>query len=188
MKPSSWLRWRVPLGFLLAAWYLVLIPSVSDTIFAASCVLVLLGCALRSWAAGYLLKGKRLAVGGPYAYIRNPLYVGSFLIGGGFCLALVSSPLRGSVYVFWIIFLIGFVVVYLAKSRTEEEELTASLGSVYQDYRKRVPAFFPLRGRVEGLGKQRFSWELYRRNQEFQCLLGGALILGFLYWKGHGPF
>ena len=42
---------------------------------------VILGCLLRSWAAGYLFKGKRVAVGGPYALIRNPLYVGSFVLG-----------------------------------------------------------------------------------------------------------
>src|SRR6185369_12486626 len=46
-----------------------------------------LGVAVRSWAAGYLIKSKALITGGPYAYVRNPLYLGRVMIGTGMCIA-----------------------------------------------------------------------------------------------------
>jgi protein-S-isoprenylcysteine O-methyltransferase Ste14 len=178
--PKSVLRWRVPLGFAFAAWYLVVArPDALNTLLAGA-LFVIAGCALRSWAAGYLLKGKRVAVGGPYAYIRNPLYIGSFLIGTGFCIALWRHPLPVSAILLWLAFLLGFGVVYRAKSVAEEKELLANLGEPYQHYAERVPAFWPTRGHVQGLGEQRFSGEVYRRNREYQCLLGSAAVFAVL--------
>jgi protein-S-isoprenylcysteine O-methyltransferase Ste14 len=144
-------------------------------------VFVVWGCALRSWAAGYLLKGKRVAVGGPYAYVRNPLYAGSFIIGVGFCGALWRWPLPWSLVILWTAFLVGFGVVYRAKCLAEEAELAAYLGDTYRSYAARVPAFLPARGRVKVLGEAHFSWELYRRNREYQCVLGSGVLLVFLY-------
>ena len=186
MYSKSWLRFRVPLGFLLAAWYLYLVKLSAPRWLMASAFFVVWGCALRSWAAGYLLKGKRVATGGPYAYVRNPLYLGSFILGIGFCLALFRTPLPPSVVLFWAIFFLGFWAVYRAKSLAEERELIRSLGPSYQDYRKQVPAFLPVRGKVGGLGMQRFSGELYRRNREYRCVLGAVLVLMFLFWRVYG--
>jgi protein-S-isoprenylcysteine O-methyltransferase Ste14 len=171
----------VPLGFLLAAWYLAIARPVSMTLYYLCLILVVFGCLLRSWAAGYLFKGKRVAVGGPYAWIRNPLYVGSFILGAGFCAALWQRPLPVSSAVMALAFLIGFGVIYRAKMLAEETELTRNLGAPYLDYARKVPPFVPTRGRVAGLGQQRFSWELYRRNQEYECLLGSAAVLLYLY-------
>jgi hypothetical protein len=53
----------------------------------------------------------------------------------------------------------------------------------YQTYAQAVPAFLPVRGRVRGLGAQRFSWEIYKRNREYECLLGSAALLAFLFWR-----
>jgi protein-S-isoprenylcysteine O-methyltransferase Ste14 len=164
-----------------AAWVWVLPP----TSLAVATGLVLAGCALRSWAAGYLLKGKRVAVGGPYAYIRNPLYTGSFILGAGFCLALYQSPLPPAVLLFWLICLAVFVGIYAAQGKSEEVDLEIALGKDYTDYRARVPAFLPVRGRVEGLGSQRFSSELYRRNREYRCIVGSLAVLAFLYGRAY---
>jgi protein-S-isoprenylcysteine O-methyltransferase Ste14 len=176
----SWLRFRVPLGFLFAAWFLAVARPAFLGLFIVCFLFVAAGVALRAWAAGYLLKGKRVAVGGPYAYIRNPLYAGSFLIGVGFCLTLWRQPLPVAAIAIWSAFLIGFVIVYPAKTRTEEKELENSLGKPYTQYAAQVPRFFPVRGRVSGLGEQRYSAELYKRNREIQCLLGSAAILLYL--------
>ncbi len=176
-------RWRVPLGFLFAAWYLVVARPDVRTPIGVALALILSGCLLRSWAAGYLLKGKRVAVGGPYAWIRNPLYVGSFLIGTGFSLMLWQWPPSFSVGGLWLAFLVGFGVLYRAKTLAEEKELFFSLGDAYASYSRQVPAFLPFRGRVRGLGEQRFSWELYMRNREYECLAGGLALLVYLYWK-----
>jgi protein-S-isoprenylcysteine O-methyltransferase Ste14 len=183
MPVSSYLRYRVPIGFLFAVAYLWLLKSNTPQNLIPCIVLVALGCALRSWAAGYLFKGKRVAIGGPYAYVRNPLYVGSFLIGAGFCLGFYQEPLPPSVLVFWLIYIFGFVLLYAAKGHSEEDELAKALGPDYVIYRSRVPAFIPVRGRVSGLGHQHFSLELYRRNREYQCILGSLAILFLILWK-----
>ena len=183
MAADGWLRLRVPLGFIFAAWYLWLTRYARQEMLVVSTLMVVLGCGLRSWAAGYLLKGKRVAVGGPYAYIRNPLYLGSFLIGSGFCLALYQSPLPAAVLMSWFLYAMGFVLLYATKSRSEEEELVRTLGREYQAYRRRVPVFLPVHGKVAGLGVQRFSAELYRRNREYQCVMGSLAVLALLYWR-----
>ena len=185
---SPLLRYRVPLGFLFAAWYLVIVRPYSLLFFLCSVILVVLGCLLRSWAAGYLFKGKRVAVGGPYAYIRNPLYVGSFIIGVGFCLALWRQPLPISALFLWILFLVGFGIIYRAKTLAEEKELTANLGQPYEAYAAKVPPFLPVKGRLADLGPQRFSWELYRRNREYQCILGSMAVLILLLVKLYRGF
>lgn len=180
---NSLVRLRVPLGFFFAAWYLVMARPSSLFVYLLCVALVAPGCLLRSWAAGYLLKGKRVAVGGPYAYIRNPLYVGSFIIGTGFCTALWRWPLPISAWIIGFAFLLGFGVVYRAKTLAEEQELAANLGDPYHAYARRLPAFLPMRGHVQGLGEQRFSWEIYRRNREYQCVLGSVAVLVILYIK-----
>ena len=204
------LRFRVPLGFLLALWYFWIARPTSTLSLTVGGGLVILGCALRSWAAGYLLKGKRVAVGGPYAYIRNPLYAGSFLIGCGFVAALAeqSSPMYWSgpipppepsvvqvlrsyppsATLFAGVFLAGFFTLYRAKTLAEEEELSRSLGAEYADYAAKVPAILPWRGKVRGLGSQSFSSELYRRNEEYQCILGSAAALAVLAVRLHFGF
>ena len=177
------LRLRVPLGFLFAAWYLFVARPSSLPLYIFCVIGVILGCLLRSWAAGCLLKGKRVAVGGPYAYIRHPLYAGSFILGVGFCIALWRQPLPVSSLVISLAFLVGFGVVYQAKTLAEEKELAAHLGPSYDVYARQVPAFWPTRGHVRGLGEQKFSWELYRRNREYQCVLGSMAMLLILYLK-----
>jgi protein-S-isoprenylcysteine O-methyltransferase Ste14 len=182
---KPFLRLRVPLGFFFAGWYLLVARPSSARTFLLSVALVASGCLLRFWAAGYLLKGKRVAVGGPYAWIRNPLYVGSFILGLGFCVALWRWPLPGSSVAIGLVFLLGFGIIYRGKTLSEEEELATSLGEPYKRYAQQVPPFLPTKGHIKGLGEQRFSWELYRRNREYQCLLGSvaALCALFLRWK-----
>lgn len=187
MSANRLTRWRVPFGFVFAGCYLWLVWQVKPEHLVFCTLIVALGCALRAWAAGYLLKGKRVAVGGPYAYVRNPLYVGSFIIGLGFCGFLYGHPLSPFVFVFWAVYIAGFFFMYLIKSKSEEAELTRALGPDYETYRRQVPAMLPVRGHVSGLGKQRFSSELYRRNREYQCLWGSLAMLAVLYWKAsHG--
>ena len=88
-------RIRVPLGFLTAAVYLVEVVrrAPHPTAIAWSLLLVLPGLALRALASGTVKKNQELTVSGPYAYTRNPLYLGSTLIAAGFAVALLSWPL-----------------------------------------------------------------------------------------------
>ncbi len=157
-------------------------PS-SFAFFLICFVLVVLGCLLRSWAAGYLFKGKRVAVGGPYAFVRNPLYAGSFIIGCGFCVVLWRWPLPVSSGLIIAAFFLGFGVIYRAKALAEGVELETYLGDPYRSYAAQVPPFLPTKGYVQGLGEQHFSWELYKRNREYECILGSIAILVYLYLR-----
>src|SRR5499427_1021080 len=96
-------RWRVPLGFACAALFRFFVQPTTGTLLIGAAV-ALPGLLLRAWASGHLRKNEALATTGPYAYTRNPLYLGSFLIGIGFTIAAGQVLL---VIVFVIMILIG---------------------------------------------------------------------------------
>ena len=79
-------RFRVPVGFAYALVYLYF-AAPRPVWFWAGMLLALVGLAIRIWAAGCLRKFEQLTLSGPYLWSRNPLYLGSFLIGLGFTLA-----------------------------------------------------------------------------------------------------
>ena len=79
---------RLPLGFVLAALYLWLAPRyVTRQSLLIGAIVALIGVFVRAWASGHIMKNDRLATSGPYAFTRNPLYFGSFLIAVGFAIA-----------------------------------------------------------------------------------------------------
>ena len=177
---SAIVRSRVTLGSIFAIIYLFLARPNSPSLLAACALLVLTGCAIRTWASGYLRKGEQLAVGGPYAYVRNPLYAGSFILALGFCLILWQHPIPLLAAIVWGIFLIAFGVVYPLKAKSEAAELRIQFGQTYEAYRAIVPAFLPLRGRVATEPAQKFSWDVFQQNREYQCLFGSAGVLTLL--------
>src|SRR5206468_4803616 len=109
-----------PLGFLCAALFLFFARPSGWTILVGALV-ALPGLGLRAWASGHLRKNEALATTGPYAYTRNPLYLGSFLIGLGFTIA-AGQPFL--VFVF-IIMMLG---IYLPVMRVESATLADLFG------------------------------------------------------------
>ena len=86
-RGGTWVqRWRVPLGFLMAPIFILLAKPRPVTLAIGASV-GFVGLLLRAWGSGYLRKNDELATAGPYAHTRNPLYLGSFLIGLGFTVA-----------------------------------------------------------------------------------------------------
>src|SRR5712691_11798856 len=86
-RGGTWIqRWRVPLGFVCAALFVLFAKPRPVTLLAGAGVSII-GLALRAWSAGHIRKNDALATSGPYAYTRNPLYLGSFLLGAGFTIA-----------------------------------------------------------------------------------------------------
>jgi protein-S-isoprenylcysteine O-methyltransferase Ste14 len=167
-------RWRVPLGFLLGGAYLVFCqPSLA--LLVPGSVLALAGLLLRAWSAGYLAKSQTLATRGPYALTRNPLYLGSALMGLGFALAGGSWWLGAA-------FLAYFLAVYWPVMRREEQALRAHFGEAYDRYAEAVPLFFPKVRRAEP-GTERFRWERYRKNREYEAALGCLAGVAFLTLK-----
>lgn len=167
-------RLRVPCGFLLVAafaWF----SHPTATSLAYGIPVSIAGLTLRAWAAGHLAKNQRLATGGPYAYTRNPLYLGTLLVAAGLAIAARSVGLA-------LLFTAVFIFVYLPVIVLEQQHLR-KLFPEYADYAASVPAFIPFRrGRP---ATARFSWRLFWKNQEYQAFLGFAAGLAWLFWKAH---
>jgi protein-S-isoprenylcysteine O-methyltransferase Ste14 len=153
----------VPLGFALSAAYLLLARP-TPPLLALGGAIALGGVALRGWAAGYLEKGTSLATGGPYAFTRNPLYLGSSLIGAGFAVAGRSAAIAAA-------FAALLVLIYLPVIRREERFLKQKFGSAYDEYARGTPLFWPRPWRWVS-SSARFRWALYRKNREYEAALG----------------
>ena len=177
-KYAAWAaRWRVPLGFALGIAYLIF-SQPTPRFLVAGGTIALVGLLVRSFAAGYLDKNHSLATHGPYAFTRNPLYVGSFLMGAGFSLA-VSSWALG------VAFLVLFTLIYWPVMRREEFFLHQQFGETYARYAQTVPIFFPNLFAKRGLGpgEERFRCERYLKNREYEAALGYVLGMIFLAAK-----
>lgn len=132
---------------------------------------IVLGEALRLWSHGYLRKIRALATNGPYAYVRNPLYLGNFLIGLGFC-AVIWNPL---IFTF---FVVGFFLVYWVTVKGEEERLAFRFGKPYSDYAAAVPRFLP---RVTPYpGRQNARFALHRVGGHGEGITILAIVVLFL--------
>jgi protein-S-isoprenylcysteine O-methyltransferase Ste14 len=166
-------RIRVPLGFIFAALYLWLArPTL--LFMALSLVLVVPGVLLRAYASGYVKKNRELTVTGPYAYTRNPLYLGSVLIAFGFALAAKSL---------WIAIALAvlFAVIYIPVIRGEEEFLRSAFPD-FDAYAARVPRILPrlTPAKAPGAVPGEFSSALYRKHREYNALMGAAAIYAAL--------
>jgi protein-S-isoprenylcysteine O-methyltransferase Ste14 len=170
-------RLRVPGGFVLVAAFLWLSdPSWGS--LAAGMPVSLAGLALRAWAAGHLEKNTTLAESGPYAWVRNPLYVGTLAVAAGLVIASRRWELG-------VLFAAVFLLIYLPVVELEEQHLR-KLFSGYAGYATRVPKLMPRWPSSQG-GKH-FRWALYRRNREYQALAGFLAGAAVLCWKAFRAF
>jgi protein-S-isoprenylcysteine O-methyltransferase Ste14 len=173
MSRELLVRWRVGAGYPLALVCLWLADP-APAWLAAGAAVGAAGLLVRGAAAGHLRKHRQLATAGPYARTRNPLYFGSFLLAAGVVVAARS---------WWVAAIVVgyFALFYPAVMRREEEELRAQYGDAYREYARRVPLFWPRLGAAadDGEGGE-FSWELWRRNREYQAAIGFALTLALL--------
>jgi protein-S-isoprenylcysteine O-methyltransferase Ste14 len=167
-------RIRVPLGFLTAALYLfeILRHTTHPAAAAWSLALVLPGLWLRGYASGYVKKNRELTVTGPYAYTRNPLYLGSMLIAAGFAVALLSWPVA-------VVLALGFAVIYVPVIASEERFLRATFPS-FGDYCQQVPRLIPRLTPARPPGGQSstgsFSLSLYLQHREYNAGIGVLLL------------
>jgi len=163
---------RVPSGFILVFAFLWLSDPSAQSILLGVPVSAV-GLLLRAWAAGHLAKNQSLAVGGPYAFTRNPLYLGTLLVAAGVVIASQKLALA-------LLFGVVFALIYLPVIELEEQHLR-KLFPEYSAYADRVPILLP-RGRIL-MTEDRFQPRLYLRNEEYQALLGYLAGLLVLIWK-----
>lgn len=164
-------RIRVPLGFAFAVLYFWLAQPTWRAI-ALGAVLIVPGLLIRALASGHVRKNEALATSGPYAYTRNPLYLGSLLIGVGFAVAARS---------WWIGFalVIMFSAIYLPVIRGEEAFLREKFPE-FEEYARRVPRLWPRMTPASSAEAEGFSFDLYWKHREYQALLGTLAMLAAL--------
>jgi protein-S-isoprenylcysteine O-methyltransferase Ste14 len=167
-------RIRVPLGFVFAVLYFWLARPRWSSI-GLGVVLIVPGLLLRALASGHVNKNETLAMSGPYAYTRNPLYLGSLLIGIGFALAARS---------WWVGVLLCamFFAIYIPVIRGEENFLRERFPE-FDKYARQVPRLFPRfgrRGDAANTAPASFSANLYMKHREYNAAVGAILLLSAL--------
>jgi protein-S-isoprenylcysteine O-methyltransferase Ste14 len=167
-------RLRVPSGFLIVAVFALLSHPSRESLLVGLPI-ALCGLALRGWAAGCLAKNRQLARGGPYAHLRNPLYLGTLLVAAGLVAASRNLWLG-------VLFAAVFAFVYLPVIQLEEQHLR-QLFPEFPDYAAQVPALLPRLTPVAAKNPQPFRWSLYLRNKEYQAGAGFAAGMLYLLWK-----
>jgi len=166
-------RIRVPLGFIFTVVYLWLARP-SKTSLITGGLLLLPGLVLRGLASGHVQKDKQLTTSGPYAYTRNPLYLGSLILAAGFAIAARS---------WWIvaIMVLMFAVIYVPVIAGEERYLRQAFPE-YDDYARHVPRMLP---RLTPYGSEHSSYSSarYWKHREYEASLGCAVVLAVLVVK-----
>jgi len=172
-------RIRVPLGFLFAILYLWRArPNWSSLIVGV--VIAVPGIAVRAVASGHVKKNRELTATGPYAYVRNPLYLGSIIIAVGFAIAARDIWIAVAIMAL-------FTFIYVPVIRSEEAFLRGQFPG-FDEYARRVPRFVPRTIFLSGLGAG-FSRELYCKHREYNAAMGAAamwaaLVVKMLWFPG----
>src|ERR1700704_1337042 len=168
-------RIRVPLGFGFAVLYFWLARP-TWRFLALGAVLIVPGLLIRALASGHVRKNETLAVSGPYAYTRNPLYLGSVLMGLGFAVAARSWWVGGALGVM-------FLAIYLPVIQDEETFLRQRFPE-FEEYARRVPRMIPrLGGRGASKNSAGFSMDLYLKHREYNALVGALAMVAALLVK-----
>lgn len=167
-------RWRVRLSYPLAVVVLWLARPTPRSILGGA-LIGLIGLLVRARAAGYLHKQEVLTVTGPYAYTRNPLYLGSAILALGAGVSMHS-------WVCATLLVVYFAVFYSIVMRREESELRLRHGPSFDEYARAVPLFLPrlTPAKLSFAKAASFSFTQYKKNREYQAAIGFLLLLGVL--------
>ncbi len=184
-RGGTWVqRWRVPLGFACAAVFILLARPDRRSLVAGGAV-ALVGLLIRAWASGHIRKNAQLAVSGPYAHTRNPLYLGSFILGLGFTVAASSSLML--FLILGGLFAALFLGIYWPVMRVEASTLAEMFGGEYKAYAAAVPLLFPRPtpyrpgGPAAAEAPVKFDPSLYMRYREYRAALG-LLVAWCVLW------
>jgi protein-S-isoprenylcysteine O-methyltransferase Ste14 len=155
-------------------------PTVAE--WAAGLALAVLGETVRVWAAGYLVKTKELITGGPYAFVRNPLYLGRLLILCGVGLA-ARMPHYENLIVLGLGLAVFFLYYMPRKERVEPARLEQLHGEAYRRYRAAVNSILPNFRRYDER-RGRWEWSRFGKNEEALMVIFLSAFFAVLAWKG----
>lgn len=170
-----------PIVLALIAILLLACPTLLSVIFGA--IIVVAAEAMRVWASGHLIRNQEVTTSGPYAYLRDPFYLGRFLLMVGFCVMAWGYT--------WILLIIGLGVFFLnympRKYRKEMARLENLFGEAYKEYAAYTRSLVPRLKPYPKASNRPWRFDLFwRENKEQYFLLGTAvfflLMLGrYLY-------
>ncbi|MBD3272086.1 MAG: DUF1295 domain-containing protein, partial [Elusimicrobia bacterium] len=143
---------------------------VSGWHFVIGVCIAFVGIAVRSWAAGYVHGKTFITTAGPYAYVRHPLYTGSFLIGFGLCLMVTNINALMSTLVMWVLFAGYFFSLYRSKIMHEEKLMRRQFKSEYDVYVQAVPAYIPFK-KPSSKGTGTVSLDQWIRHREYLAVV-----------------
>ncbi len=170
-----WLRIRIPIGALVLCG---LIPLVKREWFWLGLPVSLAGEFIQLWCFAALHKGKELACKGPYAFVRNPMYLGRYFIVLGFVLLL------GEIGLWLLVPYTAFYWFYMFNRVGREEAfLKKALGEPYADYCRRVNRFLPTCKGVSAQSVCYWNWALLTKNHGWinaAALVGVYVVLYFV--------
>ncbi|MDH7603017.1 MAG: isoprenylcysteine carboxylmethyltransferase family protein [Armatimonadota bacterium] len=166
--------YRVPL---MAAAVVALIGFIHDkSAFWIGAPVAVLGELVQIWAASHLHKDEHLTVSGPYSHVRNPMYIGRFILGLGFFL-MTRNPYLIAGYV------VLFAVYANLRVGREERRLREIFASDYQKYCAEVRRWFPSLKPYSLSENRRASWAQVCANHEHINLIGLLVVLAAVYLR-----
>ena len=136
-------------------------------------ILVFFGEVIRVWASGHLMRKQELTTSGPYAYLRDPLYLGRLLLLVGFCIMAWGYA--------WIVLIIGLGVFFFnympRKYRNEMTRLEDLYGEEYRQYAAYARSLLPRLKPYPKAPLRSWSFDLFSKENREQYFLSGVLIL-----------
>jgi len=158
----------------------------SRAFFWTGAAVMLLGQLVRLAASAAIVKSKTLTTKGPYAVVRNPLYLGTLVMTAGMMLAMTSTAKPVLTALLWAGVGASFAWIYYVTIKAEEIFLRSAYGQTFEDYCKSVPALLACPCAFGGFFEAgAYSLEVFRKNKEWRGLSGLAAILIILYLKLH---
>ncbi|HTU27669.1 MAG TPA: isoprenylcysteine carboxylmethyltransferase family protein [Pirellulales bacterium] len=146
-----------------------------DTRSLLGVALLLGGLIVRSWAAGFLTKSTQLTMTGPYRMMRNPLYLGSFLMVVAFCILIGD---RENIWISAVL----LPLLYIPKVRSEERYLSSKFPEEWARYAATTPRFFPRLTVLPSMSGWRLSqWLKSREYNAVAATLAAIVALKVLH-------
>jgi len=173
-------RLRVPIGFVTAILFAIFSRPTWQSL-AIGVPIALCGILIRAWASGHLRKNAELAVAGPYAHTRNPLYFGSFVMAAGCAIAGGSWLIGGWLVVF-------FLAIYWPVMQSEAVHMQTLFGDAYARWSADVPLFLPRLTAYSSGQSRSFEMKQYLHHREYRALIGLGIVVAVLMLKAARAF